>query len=349
MPDAARISDFHVCPKVEPGPVPHVGGPVFSGSANVIIGFLPAARVEDSVVCFPTGPTDRIKSGSTTVLINHRAAARKTDPCVHIGGNMIVGGCPTVVIGDSPQSLTFRKAARRGTPFCEECERKRQESAQHDHEPSDGMARQTVPDPDTATLDDDEPPPGAMAGRDLLAGMDVNRQQLARQADLADGLDGERRAARVAVAFQFYAAHSGARIKPSRIASHIRAIDVSRPVEVIGIAGKTLYQRGVPGAGDGQYFTLTPDVAPEQVGASSTVYAIKDGDAFPPPVPRDRRMVEFGEAPAYGLQSTAAAISDTWSMPASATDSGQIVGCTGGGTQVMIPATFHISARTTLL
>lgn len=341
MPDAARISDSHVCPKVEPGPVPHVGGPIFSGSANVIIGFLPAARVDDSVVCFPLGPSDRIKSGSTTVLINHRAAARKTDPCVHIGGNMIVGGCPTVIIGDSPQSLTFRTAARRGTPFCEECERKRQEQAAEDH--LGGVAAQAQPGPDTATLDDDEPPPGAMIGRDLLSSMDLNLHQLARQPDLGDGLDRERRAARVAVAFQFYAAHAGARIKPSRISSHIRAIDVSKPVEVIDISGKTLYQRGVPGAGDGHYFTLAPDVLPEQVGTSSIAYAIKDGDALPPPVPRDRRMTEFGNAPAYGLQSTAAAIPDTWSMP------GQIIGCEGGGTQVMIPGPFHISGRTTPL
>ncbi|MFY0534306.1 PAAR domain-containing protein [Nannocystis pusilla] len=117
MPDAARISDFHVCPKVEPGPVPHVGGPIFSGSANVIVGFLPAARKGDSVVCFPVGPSDRIKQGSATVLINHRQAARRTDPAVHVGGDRIVGGCPSVVIGDSTQSFVFRAAAKIGTPF----------------------------------------------------------------------------------------------------------------------------------------------------------------------------------------------------------------------------------------
>lgn len=337
MPDAARISDSHVCPKVEPGPVPHVGGPIFSGSANVIIGFLPAARVDDSVICFPLGPSDRIESGSTSVLINHRAAARKTDPCVHIGGDMIVGGCPTVIIGDSPQSLTFRTAARRGTPFCEECERKRKELAEHDR--SDAGADQTPPDPDTATLDDDDPPPGAITGRDLLSGMDVNRQQLACQPDLGDGLDGERRAARVAIAFQFFAAHAGARIKPSRISSHIRAMDVSKAVEVIGVSGKTLYQPGVPGAGYGQYFTLTPDVI---------AHAVKDGEPLPS-IPRDRRMIEFGDEPAYGLQSAAAAIPGTWSTPASATGSGQTVGGEGSDMQVMIPATFHNSGRTTLL
>ncbi|HEY8376990.1 MAG TPA: PAAR domain-containing protein, partial [Nannocystis sp.] len=156
MPDAARISDFHACPKSEPGPVPHVGGPVYTGSADVIIGFLPAARQGDSLVCFPIGPADKIQRGSTTVLINHRPAARRSDPGAHITGDLIVNGCPTVVIGDSPQSFTFRAAARRGTPFCEECERKRREmDARHDSGEPESL------DPDTATLDDDEPPPGA--------------------------------------------------------------------------------------------------------------------------------------------------------------------------------------------
>ena len=34
MPPAARISDMHTCPKAEPGPVPHVGGPV--GESDLI-------------------------------------------------------------------------------------------------------------------------------------------------------------------------------------------------------------------------------------------------------------------------------------------------------------------------
>lgn len=347
MPDAARLSDFHLCPKVEPGPVPHVGGPIFTGSANVIIGFLPAARVDDSIVCFPIGPTDRIKSGSTTVLINHRAAARKTDPGVHISGNVIVRGCPTVIIGDSPQSFTLRAAARRGTPFCEECERKRREQDGQDH--SGARSTPAPPGPDTATLDDDQPPPGAMAGRDLLSSIDLNRQDLARQADQNDGLDGERRAARVSVAYQFYAAHTGGRIKPSRISSHIRAIDCKQPIEVISVSRLTMYQHGVPGADDGQYFALDPAVTPDQLGTSSTVYGIKDGKPTPPPVLRDRRVTEFGEASAYGLKSVAAPIPDTWSMPSSATHSGQTVDCGGGGTQVMIPAIFHASAHTTIL
>ncbi|WP_173399876.1 PAAR domain-containing protein, partial [Pseudoalteromonas sp. TB41] len=47
---AARLGDMHVCPKVEPGPVPHVGGPIVQGSTNVIIGGMPAARVGDMAV-----------------------------------------------------------------------------------------------------------------------------------------------------------------------------------------------------------------------------------------------------------------------------------------------------------
>jgi hypothetical protein len=38
---AARLGDMHICPKVEPGPVPHVGGPLVQGSPNVIIGVCP--------------------------------------------------------------------------------------------------------------------------------------------------------------------------------------------------------------------------------------------------------------------------------------------------------------------
>lgn len=94
---AARLGDMHVCPKVEPGPVPHVGGPIVQGSTNVIIGGMPAARVGDMAVC--VGPPDKAASGSSTVLINGKPAARMGDSCGH--GGKIVIGCPTVLIGDS--------------------------------------------------------------------------------------------------------------------------------------------------------------------------------------------------------------------------------------------------------
>lgn len=120
MPPAARVSDMHVCPKVEPGPVPHVGGPLLpAGDPTVLIGFLPAARAGDKAIC--TGSPDSISQGETTVLIGDKPAARLGDPMQH--GGMIVAGDVTVLIGSSAQGVTLSAAARDGKAFCEECER----------------------------------------------------------------------------------------------------------------------------------------------------------------------------------------------------------------------------------
>jgi uncharacterized Zn-binding protein involved in type VI secretion len=110
---------MHVCPKVEPGPVPHVGGPTASGDASVMIGFMPAARVGDSLIC--VGPPDSISAGESTVLIGDKPAARLGDGTSH--GGRIAQGCFTVNIGSSPQAETLKT----DEPFCEECERRRQE------------------------------------------------------------------------------------------------------------------------------------------------------------------------------------------------------------------------------
>ena len=117
MPLAARIADNHVCPKVEPGPVPHVGGPVLSGEPTVLIGYRPAARVGDKLVC--VGPPDSISKGEPTVVIGNKDAARLGDPTSH--GGRVVQGCMTVSIGSSPQAETLRT----DEPFCEECEAKK--------------------------------------------------------------------------------------------------------------------------------------------------------------------------------------------------------------------------------
>lgn len=110
MPPAARISDMHVCPKVEPGPVPHVGGPTSSGEPTVLIGFQPAARVGDSLVC--NGPPDSISQGESTVIIAGKPAARLGDPTSH--GGVIVAGFPTVLIGSSTQGGCLAQAAASG-------------------------------------------------------------------------------------------------------------------------------------------------------------------------------------------------------------------------------------------
>lgn len=125
MPPAARITDMHVCPKVEPGPIPHVGGPTVSGESTVIIGYQRAARVGDSLLCVGPGVIDSISRGEPTVIITGKQAARLGDPTSH--GGKLVAGCPTVIIGSSAQGQTIRIAARDATPFCEECEKKKQE------------------------------------------------------------------------------------------------------------------------------------------------------------------------------------------------------------------------------
>jgi uncharacterized Zn-binding protein involved in type VI secretion len=95
MPPAARMSDMHACPKVEPGPVPHVGGPIAAGLPTVLIGNLAAARVGDQAVC--VGPPDSISKGSATVMIGGKPAARMGDLTSH--GGTIAAGFPTVMIG----------------------------------------------------------------------------------------------------------------------------------------------------------------------------------------------------------------------------------------------------------
>lgn len=90
MPPAARIGDLHTCP------VPlHVGGPIAGGAPNVLIGFVPAARVGDPVTC--AIGIDTIAGGSATVLVAGAPAARMGDPTSH--GGVITAGFPRVSIG----------------------------------------------------------------------------------------------------------------------------------------------------------------------------------------------------------------------------------------------------------
>jgi len=93
---AARINDMHVCPMQNPGPVPHVGGPILPpGEPTVLIGGQPAAKVGDMATC--TGPPDSIVAGSATVFIGGMPAARMGDSTAH--GGTIVAGEMTVLIG----------------------------------------------------------------------------------------------------------------------------------------------------------------------------------------------------------------------------------------------------------
>jgi hypothetical protein len=55
------------------------------------------------------------------VIIGHKDAARLGDPTNH--GGVLVMGCPTVIIGSSPQAQSLRT----NEPFCAECERAKKE------------------------------------------------------------------------------------------------------------------------------------------------------------------------------------------------------------------------------
>jgi uncharacterized Zn-binding protein involved in type VI secretion len=87
---------MHTCPMVNPGPVPHVGGPILPPcEPTVLINFLPAARIGDMLVC--VGEPDTIAEGSTSVTIGFQPAARIGDMTEH--GGVIVMGSPNVIIG----------------------------------------------------------------------------------------------------------------------------------------------------------------------------------------------------------------------------------------------------------
>jgi uncharacterized Zn-binding protein involved in type VI secretion len=96
MKAAARITDMHTCPMINPGGAPHIGGPVLPpGALTVLINGIAAARLGDIASC--AGPPDSIVSGSATVMIGGIAAARLGDSTLH--GGVIVTGSATVMIG----------------------------------------------------------------------------------------------------------------------------------------------------------------------------------------------------------------------------------------------------------
>jgi uncharacterized Zn-binding protein involved in type VI secretion len=114
--------------------VPHVGGPIIPPcETTVLIGYLPAARVSDKLIC--VGPTDVIAKGSPTVIVGNQMQARIGDSTVR--GGVIVSGCPTVLVGEvgMGRSVTvdvggpvgaFKNAAQSGTPLvckgpCQAC------------------------------------------------------------------------------------------------------------------------------------------------------------------------------------------------------------------------------------
>jgi len=106
MPEAARVDDKHKCPC--PTPQAHVGGPIITAcSPNVETNTKESARATDQLFCTPVGLKNFIVTGSKSVEINGKLAARKTDFTMHPGPGKIVEGSANVIIGGPRAGATL--------------------------------------------------------------------------------------------------------------------------------------------------------------------------------------------------------------------------------------------------
>ncbi|MEI8607877.1 hypothetical protein A1OW_14455 [Enterovibrio norvegicus] len=91
------LGNMHLCPKVEPGPVPHVGGPIIDAGQNLVtVNGIPMAVVGGKALCTGVGMPDDLTSGSPLVKINGKAVVRMGDSCAH--GGKTVQGWPTITM-----------------------------------------------------------------------------------------------------------------------------------------------------------------------------------------------------------------------------------------------------------
>ncbi|NHZ66846.1 PAAR domain-containing protein [Massilia genomosp. 1] len=89
---------------------PRGSGAILEGSANVLIGSLPASRIGDKVQ--HNGARDTIVEGEKTVLINGQPAACMSDRVSCHG--IISGGCMTVLFGKDKDETCLIEAADAG-------------------------------------------------------------------------------------------------------------------------------------------------------------------------------------------------------------------------------------------
>jgi uncharacterized Zn-binding protein involved in type VI secretion len=100
MPEAARSDDAHECHFVE-GNHPHRGGPIeWVADSTVMTGHLPQARAGDRCRC--EGAPGLIVTGSGSVYVDGKPAARKGDRTMHPPPGQVTSGCDTVFIGGRP-------------------------------------------------------------------------------------------------------------------------------------------------------------------------------------------------------------------------------------------------------
>lgn len=85
------IGHMHVCPQVDPGPKPHVGGPVIdAGQTLVTYCGIPVAVEGGKAMCTGMpGPDNHVK-GSSLVKIQGKGVMRIGDATAH-GGKLVMG------------------------------------------------------------------------------------------------------------------------------------------------------------------------------------------------------------------------------------------------------------------
>jgi len=111
---------------------------------------------------------------------------------------------------------------------------------------------------------------------------------------------------------------------PKRIDSHLAGIDFNQPVEVITLPKDTrVVQWQAAGGPQGNYYAL-PGTSPQQLGISPSALNPASGQIV------DKVATTYvTNSEVEVLQSTAAAVNDTWSIP------GQVIATEGKGTQML--------------
>lgn len=91
----AHLGHMHSCPMVDPGPKPHVGGPITNpGQSFVRLNGVPLAVSGGSCLCTGQPGPDRMSSGSAVVKIDGKALMRLGDSTAH--GGKITSGAPNL-------------------------------------------------------------------------------------------------------------------------------------------------------------------------------------------------------------------------------------------------------------
>lgn len=85
------VGHMHVCPKVDPGPKPHIGGPVISaGQSLVTFNGIPVAVEGGQTMCTGMPGPDKMTKGSSLVKIDGKGIMRVGDSTAH-GGKLTIG------------------------------------------------------------------------------------------------------------------------------------------------------------------------------------------------------------------------------------------------------------------